>query len=296
MLLKKYYSRTISTKSIDKHPLIIYWASDSHVKHEVDGDESAEGAVAIGRYYYTAGQKLQNFVDDVNINRPDLVYVSGDMLEVWHPNSADIFMDKWTQIDPSIKKELTLGNHDLAGAPELANTTIADKFGYGNRPVVAGSKFNQSFYISNIDKSVKIISVDTNINDNGNHTVITAQLLKEPIRNWIKAELLNSTSEKVIICSHGGMADNSAHFNADDQLAFKLMIDEVAGQRPELEMYSIFGHNHRTTISEYATLGENIKCYSMPPAVNGLIGKYAVVIIANDGLSFEIKDLTYPYN
>jgi hypothetical protein len=297
MIQTRFYANLTTKKKKDPYPLKIFWATDAHVYASVDGNPNAPSAIGGTRYFYTASQKLQYFVDDVNAVIPDLVYFSGDMIEEWkHIGSADLFMQKWNQISPNIRKELTIGNHDLAGFPQLANTEMADVFGYGGKPIIAGSKFNQSFYLDNGKNKVKVISFDSNIDEFGNHVVVTIQLMKQPIRDWIESEILNSTADIILICSHGGVADNSAHFSPSDQAAFKTMINNVVGIRPELKLYTFFGHNHILGVSEHKTLGKNIKAYSLPPVVDNSIGKYTVLSVSKDGVEFEIKDLAYPYN
>ena len=106
-------------------------------------------------------------------------------------------MGKWNEI--TVPKELTVGNHDMdGGKAAVANTELADLLGYGDRPIIAGSKFNQSFYLENAYNKVKIISFDTNIDENG-HLPITIQPCKKPIRDWIKSEILNSETNNVLL-------------------------------------------------------------------------------------------------
>lgn len=294
MISKRYYSYIRKKSKKEKKPIVIVFGTDSHIKAPVDGKPDAEGAVGGTRFYYTAGQKMQKFVDDVNQIKPDLVFFGGDMIEELGEGSEQLFMEKWNQIDPNIRKELTIGNHDLAWQPELANTYIADVFGYGERQIIAGSKFNQSFTLSNGDNSVKIISVDTNINENGEHEVVTAQYLKEPVRNWVKSELMTSEQENVIILSHGGMEDDKFHFNEADAIAFKEMIDDVLSERPTLKIYSFFGHNHNPNMGIRHRYDNPIISYSIPPIVDFDIGKYVVITFSEkDGISLELRELPY---
>lgn len=296
MLLNRYYSGVKKRKQASDKPLKIMFATDSHVKAPVDGNSEAIGAIGGTRFFYTAGQKLQKFVDDVNDKKPDLVFCGGDMIEELNEGSEELFMTKWNQINSSIRKELTVGNHDLAWSPELTNTYIADAFGYGDRPIIAGSKFNQSFILSNGDNALKIISIDTNINENGEHKVVTAQMLKQPIRDWIESELLNSTEENIILFSHAGMEDDLYHFNADDAQDFKAMIDDIVLKRPELKVYSIYGHRHQTNVRSDNRLGESVKSYSIPAVVDTKIGKYVeITFYEKDGLTLREHELVYPY-
>lgn len=296
MILSRYYRKSSNKTNVDPNALRIYWGTDAHVVAEVDGKPNAEGAKAGNRYYYTASQKLQNFINDINAAKPDLVYFGGDSVDEWESESVNLFLSKWNQIDPMIRKELTIGNHDLAWTPTLANSEIAQSLGYGNKPIIAGSKFNQSFTLSNGYNSVKIISVDTNMNETGTHQVITAQTVKETVRNWVKSELLNSGVNDVLIFSHGGMEDDMYHFNETDGLAFKEMITNVLAQRPLLKIYSIFGHNHNPVMTEYKRYDNPITSYSVPPIVDFETGKYAEISFSSkDGLKLVLKELKYPY-
>lgn len=295
MLINKYYQRISTKKKKDKNPLIIFCATDSHVYAEVDGDAEHEDAILGTRYFYTSGQKLQNFVDDVNQSRPDLTVFLGDIVENWSlTGSPELFMSKWDQIVS--KKELTIGNHDMAGGGgAIANTDMADLLGYGSASIVAGSKYNQSFYLDNGYNKIKVIMMDTNINADGNHVASTPQLLKQPVRDWVESEITNSTENNIIIFSHGNPYDNSAHFNADDAAAFKNMLDGLITSNPDLNIYCISGHNHGTTVKQIANL-TNIKAFIIPTVVDYIPGKYAIVYFSEqDGISFEVKDLRYPY-
>lgn len=296
MIANKFYSSVRRKKG--SNPLKIFFAADAHIRADVDGNPNATGAIGGTRYFYTAGQKMQNFVDDVNKSYPDLVYFGGDMIEEWeNVGSADLFMQKWNQINSGIRKELTVGNHDLAWSPSLANTDMATKYGYGSRPIVAGSKYNQSFVLTNGKNTLRIIAVDTNIDENGNHQVVTAQTLKQPIRDWLESELLNSPEKNIVIFSHAGMEDDLYHFNETDAQAFKTMVDRVISQRPELKIYNIYGHRHQPDIVSDDRLGSSVKSYSIPAVVENEVGNYVEILFSEqDGLSLIKHNLVYPYS
>lgn len=297
VLINKYYAGVRRREPADPNPIYIYWATDAHVYAEVDGNPEHENAKLGDRYFYTVGQKLQNFVDDINTYKPDLVFFTGDMVEAWGlTGSPELFLIKWNQIE--VRKELIIGNHDMAiGGADIANTTMADMLGYGNNPIIAGSKYNYSFYLDNGFNKVKIISFDTNLDENGNHAAIAKQTVTQPVIDWIESELLNSQTNSVIMFSHANPGDDTEwHFQESGQLAFKQMIDNVAAQRPNLKMYCLAGHNHRQGINEYTRLGPNIRCFSISPIVDFEIGKYAIVSISQKyGLSIREVSLHYPY-
>lgn len=299
MRINHYYGGIQKNESntIDDNPIVIYWATDSHTYALVDGNPAHENAISYNRYYYTSSQKLQNFVDDVNVSGADLAFFSGDMVEWWDGTSPQLFMSKWEQI--SIKKGLTLGNHDLGGggAVNVANTDMADMYGYGDNPIIAGSKYNYSFYLDNGHNRVKVISFDTNLDDNGEHIITTVQTVKQPVLDWLQSEILNSDTDSVILFSHASPADWDIHFNPTDRENFKTMINNVVAQRPAVNIVSLAGHNHVQGIQEWDNLGlSNIRFITTPPVVDFVTGKYTIVTFSSiTGVDFTEKDLRYPY-
>lgn len=298
MISTRYYAgiRKREQKPPQENPLTLIWGSDSHVKASVDGDPGAEGSQGATRKYYTAGQKLQNFVDDVNRINPDLVFFGGDMVNGTEIESKELFMSKWSQLDPIIRKELTIGNHDLPYLRTNDISDIEDTFGYGERSKIAGSKFNQSFVLSNQTNSVKVIIVDTNIDEDGTHYNMTEQKLKKPVRDWVESELLNSEQNHVILLSHAGVEDDYIHFNRDDAQAFKTMVENTLQQKPELKIYNIYGHRHQQSVYHDDRLGNMIESYSCPAIVDNEIGKYVEFTFSEEnGLYYTEHEVIYPY-
>ena len=273
--------------------LTIYWATDAHMIAEVDNKPSAPGSFLANRLFYTASKKMEKFVARINADRPDLVLFTGDAVNRFDPASFQLFLRSWERIDPAIRKEAVIGNHDLADAPESAHHDLANMFGYGDRPAIAGSKFNQSFGLSGSQGAARILIVDTNMDEHGNHILTIPGLLKPEGLRFIEQELLQCPEQLCLLVSHHGMADNASHFDPADGLAFKEMIDSVKRRRPELVIVNLFGHNHRSGIREYTALGPNVKGYSIPPVVDNMIGYFAKVSITGIELHFELNELPY---
>lgn len=298
--------KTLSKVDIEKrkqnhnnllNPLTIYIATDSHVLDTVDGNPDAEGATnGFTRYFYTAGQKMQNFVDDVNNDQPDLVLFLGDMVENAYTNSLDLFVSKWNQITPTVQKEITIGNHDMAGGQSIVNTDMADMLGYGDHSIIAGSKYNYTFVLSNDRHSVKFIAMDTNMDIDGIHKPITPQIITNDTMDFVKDEMLNSEQTHIILYAHGGAPDIDRHFDPDSRERLKVMFEEVKTQRPELNLIYIAGHKHPTKVESYPNFSQYAETYIIPSIVNYEIGKYVVAKFdSNAGIVFEEKEVIYPY-
>ena len=295
MLKNKYYPLIKKAKS-DPNAITIYLLSDIHILNSVDGNPSDPNSSIGNRLFYTASQKLQNYVDIVNTESPDLAFCLGDMLEYWgDEGTPELFQSKWDQINTP--KGLVIGNHDLAfGGLAVVNTDMAEIFGYGDKSLIAGSKYNYSFYINKGDNSIKVITVDTNIDNDGLHFVGTVQKINLELRSWIEQEIINSTTNNIMIFSHASPFDNEYHFDIIDGTNFKNMITSITTQNPSKKIYMFSGHNHSSSLEEYNTDINGVKAYKIPPVVDFEVGQYVKVIFSEiNGIKLIGSTLRYPY-
>jgi hypothetical protein len=287
--INTYYSAI--GKKFDPNALRIFWSTDSHVLASVDRNPSAEGAILGTRYFYTGATKIGLFRNAVNSNQPHLAVFTGDALEQYNEETMNLFLNSWNAI--TVRKEALAGNHDLYPDQTILNTTLADKYGYGSKSITAGSKFNQSFGISNANYSARVIMAETNLDSAGNPFRSAIGSIHSSVISYIETELLNCTESTALIFSHHGMQDNSSHFDPVSGQAFKTMIDNVKVQKPNLKIFNFFGHNHRDTLKTWTEFGNNITGYSIPPVVDYAVGYYAVMYVTNGKVEFEIKTLPY---
>lgn len=284
------YQRRVRPKASKAGALRIFVASDLHLIASVDGDRNAPGAISGNRYFYTAGAKMADFVTQVNAEEPDLVLFLGDLVDSYDQDSLDLFNAHWNSIKPAIQKELTIGNHDLAGG---TYNNLVDALGYSQRDEIAGSRFNQTFTITNGRSSAKVVMVDSNIGAGGSHTPMVQGEIQQAARDWIEVELSGAGESVALICSHHGPADKPDHFNAANAELFAGVARRVVAANPKIRLFSIYGHNHRAG-STSPVLDRSIVSRSVPPVVDYYEGKYMVVYVyPNGSVEFELRRLKY---
>ena len=183
---------------IDEKPLVVYVISDIHNKDEVANNPNSVGAYtkvsnASYRLHYQQQEKINNFIAQVNADKPNLTLCLGDMFDSPVPMSQAV--SNWESINT--EKYFVPGNHDL----EYSDYDIlATNFGGAN--IIANSKFNRSFYINSADVNAKFILFDCFMENNENGvirqnsstgTITSAEL------DWIIEEIQNSTSNNIFI-------------------------------------------------------------------------------------------------
>lgn len=284
----------------------IAWITDTHIVASVDGKPGEFGAVSelpdnssVGkRYYYTAGDKLRNYVDKVNEIKPNLAIHTGDAIDREGQDSFDLFMSIWNGIDPQIKKEFIAGNHDFAGG----FTYEEMKSDLGLVEENAGSIFNKSYVINEGENFVRIITYDTNINDTGNHVNQTQGKVSSQIVNWVKSELLNSNEDIAILFAHHGIHSNNTYFRQGDAIDFRNMVYDVLDEKPQMTIHNIFGHFHgNALLTTYNTVkgvpSKEFIGFNAPTAVNfGEQSTFQTLNINTLGeIRFESESISYPY-
>lgn len=277
----------------DEEAVRIYWATDSHYDHAVEGDPDAPGSIVVGtRRLYTAGAKLRHFVDLANASGAEAVIHTGDMIDK-HAQSVDEAVAIWDGL--TVPSYVTPGNHDFQNGPTYAQWVTA--LGYGGRTENAGSAFNHSASVERDGFAVRLITLDSNINDQGNHQSLIAGRLHADARSWLASELSSCPEDDVIIAIHHGPQDvASGYFNASDADAYRLVVEAAVDSRG-LKVHTLFGHNHsRTSPMKYLALGGKVPGILAPPVVDHIPGRFGVINIFPSGKVWTYGgDLFYPY-
>lgn len=262
--------------------LSIYWTTDIHLRAAMDGNPGAVGAVSGYKYYYDGGRRLQAFVDAVNTNKPHLAMATGDLVDTYSVDNFNLFNSKWTTLDASVKKELTLGNHDL---DQAVYSDVVSQLGYTGRTVVANSHFNTSFSISNSKFGAKVLVVDTNIDATLAHVSTTIGALQQDALDWIQSEALAATEKVLLIFSH-----HAPHmvtlgwFDAASAAATKAMLDAVIADRPGMKIIWFSGHLHGVYNADvYTTYGGSILGIRGKCSVDHNPGSFNKILVFPDG-------------
>ena len=277
----------------------IMWITDTHIDAGVDGDAEAEGACSefsesgVGpRCYYTGRGKLAYFVDQVNEEKPDMAIHTGDAIDGAHSDDDfQLFIDEWDRIDSSITKDFCRGNHDK-------NPNLISMLGYDNRDVNAGSVFNQSYSLGNEYFDIKIITINTHLQEDEEAGYIgrTQGRTYPYLVEWVKSEIEQASEDTILIFSHAGAHQPDAYFWDKHSFDFRDMVYETGKK-----VHMLFGHRHSgiTDYNRYKTMkgldSSQLVGHTIPTAVNqGEKSNYGVIYVTQNGdVVVELKDLLY---
>lgn len=252
--------------------LEIYVLTDTHDIVGVSGDPNAYKAVTHGgtRLHFQQKQKIELFVQDVLENKPDAVLGLGDFFDA--PAPIENFKQNWSRIPEP--KGIMLGNHDYSlmgkNNAESSYQHLSHELQFCERMVNAGSKLNQSFYVNKGDIEVKVIMCDFSLTkDNAgsivHHANVMGTILPEQLE-WIKEELLNSRTNRVILASHHGM-HFSFYFADEYATALKDTIGKVKAVNPKLTVLGVFGHNHVYQPVRIENMLPEMLCYNASASI-----------------------------
>lgn len=284
--------------------LRIAWMTDSHAWSIVDNDPEHPDAVQGSRYFWTVGDKLEQFVEQVNADQPHGVMHTGDLVE--RGRDFDFFLSKWDGLDPTLPQALVPGNHDFAFAPPGGSTlhdTVAADMGYGSAPLIAGSKFNQSVVFSGNGVSARFLMLDTNILPTGKHAASNTGFLHEDALTWIEGELAASPQDLIFLCSHHGphmynwsRNANENYFDATGAQALRDIVDAEKAARPTRNVRALFGHHHiQASVMTWDNMGPNLHGLLAPATVEMNPSNYINLLVGADGrVGWEMRSTQYP--
>jgi 3',5'-cyclic AMP phosphodiesterase CpdA len=273
-------------------PLTIFWQTDLHLS-ALDGEHDDPAAIRGALHLYSGTVKARRFVDEANIARPDLAVHTGDMVDTG-PTMFPTFMTEWARL--AVPSALTLGNHDLYGVTFAEATTALGRDPF---PEVAGSRFNESFGVTNGNVAARILMVDTNRGDAGAAADTTGRLQSDAIA-WIEAEMDAASEDIVLLFSHHGphgfAGPGGVQFSETDATAVAAAIQGVLDDRPAMRAHWLFGHAHGTqSVLRQQTLGVGIPGYRAAAIIDRNPGAYLVVRVTESGdARFARRQVLYP--
>lgn len=255
------------------------------------------------RQMHTPLTKIQKFVDHTNslegLEIPGAVLNLGDVIngdgDDGYDASFDSFMDIWNNINPSIRKSITAGNHDYSNKiPSMVGSLtkheyVATKLGYGDRPPIANDKMNETFSVSHPVVNIRFIGFDTNQNASGDH-VINGGYLSEDVLSWMKSSVLDNPENIIVFYTHRyrPLMDEA------ECLKFENMLAELKLERPGLITYLFFGHSHPIHWQMNPTTVGDTSTYNFPAIVDNFTA-YSVDVYFNENGIVQLKELPWTW-
>lgn len=260
--------------------------------HMTKNDDDQIGGV--GKYFYTAEQKMRYMIN-MQKNEPfDMVVGLGDFVDD-HTGEADFdrFMKLWNEIDTP--KEMTIGNHEFDG---VSYEQIVDKLGYTNEPFTAGSHFNKSFTVDKDGQSVRVILMDSNFESIGggdrDHANVYSGRYSDSFLHWFENEIQNSFEDVIFLISHHNTHYGGHFRQGDTQDMLNVILEN------NKKVYAVSGHTHplyrdKKAVVHYDNYGENFPGINLGEVVNGQFGAcFTFVIHPNGKLEIIPMYLRYP--
>ena len=139
ILLKSRKSKRITPfESINfsgETPLSIFVVTDLHISSE-----------SPDQYHARSRQRLINFVDIVNQEKPDICVWLGDNVNrpplIGDDNDYDFVINEWNRITTDVEKIVCLGNHDYGDGRNESD--FLNGYGYQDNDIIAGSRFTRN--------------------------------------------------------------------------------------------------------------------------------------------------------
>lgn len=265
----------------------VYWITDVHLKDHVTGRPEAEGAVYGERHFYASLDKLRQSVDIVNIEKPDLVVCTGDVIEV--KQSLGSFVEQWDRMEAP--KAFVLGNHDL----EAGYDAVVNEMGYQDRLEIAGSRFNCSFVLRNDEFGIRCIVLDTYVGEDGKHRYGTCEgTIGAQAFEWLEQEMTACPESVILLFSHNGIEGPEEYFDRRHAAQFRELARRVTTNGKKL--YNLAGHHHVHPHPEVKQVLPHYTFVNGVAMIAGTCSAVNVLTIQKDGtLHIGSKEVKYPY-
>ncbi len=215
--------------------LRLYWMTDIHLVDELTARPEAPGAIWMERHYYASLDKLRQAVDIANLEKPDCVICTGDVIDRAQP--LDSFMKEWRRIEPP--KAFVIGNHDL----DIGGEAFEEQFGISNEPLTAGSRFNRSIAMRNGEAAARVLLLDTYIGENGKRLYDTCEgTIAGEAFEWLEKEILACEEKLILLFSHNGLGGPEEYFDRKAVVRFMELASRATARGKKL--INLAGHHH----------------------------------------------------
>lgn len=271
--------------------LKIFIINDLHFRANTDGDPNSIGGKqeSNNRYYYASPNNLRDFVAKANAEKPDLILLLGDICDT--PSDFDLFNDIWNEIDLTIRKEITIGNHDF---DDLDYTQLSSVLGYNTKPFNAGSQFNQSFTVSSNNETANIILLDATFNTDDEHGSHYQDIrFHSDTIEWLRTVLMTDNKETFYIGTHVAPHQSGSYFNNAQMVQIGEMLNSVRAQKPNIKTHWFFGHNHVMDVTPINNMGSPNPGYLLPATILLETGRFTELSIVKGNVSIIKRELSY---
>jgi|GEM_PF-6544652 len=296
MVAKYYTTRRKKDKPSGEVIFRIGVITDTHLRAGVDGNPTAPGAISGNRIHYAANSKVRDFVNKVAEMSADLDFAVhlGDACD--HPSDWPFFKAEWAEVE--LPKVFVVGNHDV---DDLGYEQLLKEVGYEDNVEYGGSKFNQYYDFD----GVRIIFLDSQYDENGEHTTNSRSRIMPAGVSWLGSMLL-STSGHALVFSH-----NIPHYRAypgpanpyfpnDVAADIQSVISSALATNSNLKSVNWFGgHAHTPNVVKYNNLG---RCtgYRLCDSIerwddneNSVKGMSVLELYSNGVMNIESIELKY---
>lgn len=272
--------------------------TDTHFRAGVDENPSAPGSGNGGpRIYYASNSKMRDFVDKVGA-RSDLDFIVhlGDACD--SPSDWPFFNTEWDKV--TLPKAFVIGNHDM---DDLDYEELLEEVGYDGNVEYGGSKFNQHFDFDD----VRIICLDSQYDENGDHTADSRSRISPAGIAWLGSMLLAADGH-VLVFSH-----NIPHYRSYPSAMNPYFPDGIAADIQDIITSSLSsnvalrsvnwfgGHAHTAAPIAYANLGQCMG-YRLPDSIehwndneSSVNGMSVLNLHSNGVITIDSHTLDYPY-
>ena len=241
-ILRRYGGSKAAKRRRVKATSLEFWAiTDTHFP--VDGSEdphdpeNSQG----DKLFWAAPGKMRDFVAQANTEQPHAAIHAGDIIEI--TNGFEKFNTIWAGL--TMQSEVVPGNHDYSIPYDTTRMqAMADALGFGEAPMVAGSRLNRSFTATGNGITARFIAIDVNIKRDWTPPTAAGGLTEDQ-KTWIAGELASSPEDNIFIMTHHGPHDyQHGWFVAQDAEDLRLMVVAAKAARPARNIIGLFGHNH----------------------------------------------------
>lgn len=279
-----FMNRNSKTSTPDIETMKVSVISDSHLNAIAADDESYPNLEGPPMFFYTARKKLADYVDFINDQKPDVSLHLGDVITGngdGYVDSFSMFNSIWNTIDSEIKTSISAGNHDYPwlGDRSLSHEIVAQSLGYGDNPMVAGSKMNESFTVTKGNVGVKFINFETNIYTNGVFNSVGGYISTEMI-DWIVGEVNNSQDNIIMLYCHKA----KGYLEEQSRIALETALSQALTNKPQIKLYWLYGHSHVWQITEMTTDIGDIPMYNISAIVDNIASEFYTFNISEDGI------------
>lgn len=286
----------------DGPPLRLAWVSDTHLWVEAYDDPTHPPLPEPPMYFYTGRAKVYDACAQIAaLDDPVAAVIhTGDVV---HGNRNNLGYQTWLDavatLDPALPVHTVPGNHDATAARDLGDGVedgLAHLLGVENRPMIAGSRFNHAFSLSQNGVDARVVMIDSNRNTlTGEHDNAGAYWPQD-LCEWIAQEIEGADEDLVLLCSHfpfAHSAGSSGSIVGDEEARFISLVSPAAMSSRKRVLY-LCGHTHARSFGQDRRV-PGVVSHINRALIDNPIGVWAVVNITAGGFVWIERTASWPF-